>query len=109
MDSSSTNSSVQFNCILQVPILAIMMDVTNHGGNMIESQTLRQPESPLWWREIDGNVSCNYEGQLKRRRADLATNDEVKSRRQELARGPVSMSEIRRLQDALYNKSPTLF
>ena len=102
MDSASTNISVQFNCILLVPIFATMMDVTNHGGKMIESQTLRQPESQLWWREIDGNVSCNYEGQLKRRLADFATNEDVKSRRQELARGPVSMSEIRRIQDAMY-------
>ena len=79
-----------------------MRDVTNHGGSVSELQSWRQRELQLRRQEIGGNVSCNYDGKQKKRRADIATNDEVKSRRQDIARGPVSMSEIRLIQDALY-------
>ena len=79
-----------------------MGDVTNHGGNVSELQSWRQRKLQLWRQEIGGNVSCNYDGKQKKRRADIATNDEVKRQRQDMAGGPVSMSEIRRIQDALY-------
>ena len=105
--------SVHFSCSLQVPFfIATWKDhgVTNHGDNMIESQPLRQ--------QMDGNENCNYEGQLKRRRGDFAPSkidgnescnyEGQLKRRQVLARGPVSMSEIR-IQDALYSSSPMSF
>ena len=43
-------------------------------------------------------------GKQKRRRAGVE-DDEVKSRQQDIARGIVSMSEIRRIQDVLYRQS----
>ena len=82
-----------------------MKDVTNHELlAMSELQSWRQHELQIWRDKIDG-------GKQKRRRAEVASpvpvplHDEVQSQRQDIARGPVSMSEIRRIQDALYRQS----
>ena len=82
-----------------------MRVVTNHELlAMSELQSWRQHELQLWREQIDG-------GKQKRRRAEVASPvpvplyDEVQSQRQDIARGPVSMSEIRRIQDALYRQS----
>ena len=66
-------------------------------------------------KEIDGNDGEHIVAMMvkrgdirvatqKRRRADIATGTSEKASRyrQDIARGPVSMAEIRLLQDALY-------
>ena len=54
---------------------------------------------------------CRTESQLKlkRKRADLASIEDVRSQRQNLARGPVTMSAIRAIQDAMYSRPSMSF
>ena len=82
-----------------------MRDVIDHDLLVMSKlQSWRKHELQLWRHEIDG-------GNHKRRRAVVALpvpvppDDEVHSWRQDIARGPVSMTEIRRIQDALYRQS----
>ena len=91
----SISRSVSFSIILAGShcVISNIMDFANHGDNMAVSQPLRAIEI------------CRIQGQLKRKRPELATIADAKLRRHFFARGPVSMSEIRRIQDVLYSKS----
>ena len=74
-----------------------MRDVTNHE---LLAMSVNITASLA---DFDVRVTGTH-GKQKRRRAEVE-DDEVKSRRQDIARGLVSMSEIRRIQDVLYRQS----
>ena len=77
-----------------------IMDLTNHGNSFVESQPT---ESSSAVGVMTGfHDSFCIQGHLKRRGPEDKTIDNVESQRRRVARGPVSLAEIRRNPNAMY-------